>query len=91
MELNPALRKHVKKITHIYRSRRPGAGLLSTMCLVGLVVSGCQPHSSTRNPASPYFNVPVGTTVTLHERLDIGPRRARIFLQDGVVPTGTMK
>jgi hypothetical protein len=29
--------------------------------------------------------IPPGTTVTLHERLDIGPSRARVFLQDGTV------
>ena len=79
MELNPSLREHVKKLTSMHRSRRIGAGLLSAMCLAGLAVSGCQPHSATRNPASPYFVLPLGTTVTLLERLDIGPRRVRAY------------
>ena len=80
MELNRSWHARVVQRMRINRRRLIGAGLLSAVCL-----AGCQPHSATRNPASSYYIVPVGTTVTLHERLDIGPRRARVFLQDGTV------
>ena len=85
MELNRLLPGCVTWRTGKQWRRVIGAGLLSAVCLAGLNLPGCQQHPATRDPASPYYNVPVGTTVTLHERLDIGPERARIFLQDGTV------
>ena len=38
--------------------------------------------------SSPYYAVPVGSTVELHRSVTIPPGRTRVFIQNGVVSTG---
>ncbi len=42
-------------------------------------------QSAIRDPASPFYRVPVGSQLTLNEPLEIRPGHTRVFVQRGVV------
>lgn len=58
------------------------AVLLSTTLL------GCAAIEATRDPASPFFVIPEGAVLELHQRVEIRPGTARIWLQRGRVVAG---
>lgn len=49
-----------------------------------LLLAACA-QSAIRDPASPFYRVPVGSHITLHQPLEIRPGHARVFIQRGEV------
>ena len=55
--------------------------------LIGLLLPSCQAYvvRSTADENSPYYSVPVGAVLVLHQPLVIAPTYARIYFQNGQV------
>jgi hypothetical protein len=49
-----------------------------------LVLISCQP-AVAGDETSPYYKVPVGSTLTLHQPLTIQPNHASVHMQDGIL------
>jgi len=56
---------------------------VSVVLIVSTVLSGCAPMMGPTDPASPFFAVPVGSVLSVHEPLEIPPGRTRIWFQGG--------
>jgi hypothetical protein len=56
--------------------------------LLTATLLGCAAMEATRDPASPFFVIPVGSVIELHQPLEIRPGTARIWLQRGQVAAG---
>ncbi len=56
--------------------------------LLASILSGCSALEATRNPASPFFVIPEGSVIELHQSLEIRPGTSRIWLQRGRVTAG---
>lgn len=62
--------------------------LIGVSVVVGAaILAGCQ-TSGPVGPGSPYYKVPVGSTVTLHQRLSVPAHTAGIYIQGGRVIAG---
>jgi hypothetical protein len=56
--------------------------------LLAATLLGCAALEATRDPASPFFVIPEGSVIELHQPLNIRPGTARIWLQRGRVAPG---
>ena len=56
--------------------------------LLAATLLGCSAIEATRDPASPFFVIPEGSVIELHQPLEIRPGTARIWLQRGRVAAG---
>jgi len=58
---------------------------LSILLLMMLLLGACQPAylDGRPNPQSPYFDIPSGSELVLHEPLEVIPRSDRVYLQKG--------
>ncbi|MFO8005660.1 hypothetical protein [Thioalkalivibrio sp.] len=56
--------------------------------LLAATLVGCTAMEATRDPASPFFVIPEGSMIELHQPLEIRPGTARIWLQRGRVAAG---
>lgn len=52
------------------------------------ILLGCATLDATKDPASPFFVIPVGSTIELHQPLEILPGTARVWFQRGRVVAG---
>jgi hypothetical protein len=59
-----------------------------TAAAAAAVLLGACTANIPRDPASPYFQVPVGSTLQLRQKIEIPPGRTRVFLQNGAVGSG---
>ncbi len=61
--------------------------VLLTMVLAA-ALSGCASLMGPADPASPFFAVPVGSVLVLHEPVQIPPERTRVWFQGGQATYG---
>lgn len=52
--------------------------------VTSLLLAACTP-AAVRDPASPFYQVPVGSQIILHQPLEIRPGHTRVFIQRGEV------
>lgn len=48
---------------------------------LAMILAACQPVEYPRD--SPYYRIPLGSSLVLHQALPIPPRQARVIIQDG--------
>jgi len=56
-----------------------------TLILVTPFLLAACAQSAVRDPASPYYRVPVGSQITLNQPLEVRPGHTRVFVQHGAV------
>lgn len=56
--------------------------------LLAATLVGCAAMEATRDPASPFFVIPVGSVIEVHQPLEITPGSARIWFQRGRATVG---
>ena len=56
--------------------------------LAGAFLAGCTTPTARQDQSSPFYAVPVGTTVELHRELSIPPGATRAWIQHGKVVRG---
>ncbi len=58
--------------------------ILSVAALSAVLLSACN-ATIPKDPASPYYQVSVGSTLKVLEKIEIPPGRARVFIQNGAI------
>jgi hypothetical protein len=56
--------------------------------LAALLLAGCETPTARKDQGSPYYAVPVGATLELHQALEIRPGATRAWIQGGEVVAG---
>jgi len=56
-----------------------------SLVVAAVLVAGCQTTSYTRDETSPYYVLPSGSRVVLHQALSVPPEKVGVYIQDGKI------